>query len=302
MVALFLFALSPPITTTSTPTSFSVATGESAASILSRLEHAGFIRSALATRIYLKLTGQEKKLVPGDFTLPSATPASDLIHILSLGPKDILLTIPEGWRREQIGIRLRALNPNFDYSGFIEATASIEGQLFPDSYLVPKDITTGQAIRLFTSNFAKKTNLYPQNPQDKNILIIASLIEREANTVPDRPLVSSVINNRLALGMALQIDATVQYAIDSHTCLKDPFSCTWWQPVTDTKFPSIYNTYLHPELPPTPICNPGLSAITAAKNPDKSKYLYYITGNDGITRFARDLGSHQANVDKYLRL
>jgi UPF0755 protein len=302
MVALFLFALSPPISTTSTPISFSVATGESAASILSRLEHAELIRSALAARIYLKLTSQEKKLVPGDFTLPSATSASDIVHILSSGPKDILLTIPEGWRREQIGIRLQALNPNFDYSSFIEATASIEGQLFPDSYLVPKDITASQAIRLFTSNFVKKTGLNPQNLSDINVLIIASLIEREANTAPDRPLISSVIRNRLALGMALQIDATVQYANDSRTCLKDPFSCTWWRPVIDTKFPSVYNTYLHPNLPPTPICNPGLSAITAAKNPDTSKYLYYITGNDGITRFARDLGGHQANIDKYLRL
>jgi UPF0755 protein len=297
----YYYSLSAPLSDNMSSVNFQIRPGESTVSILARLEGQHVIRSALATRIYLKLHRIENKFVPGEFLLPVSAPTLEIIRQLMKGPQDVWVTFPEGWRREQIAARLQSINPNIDYASFIKNTATLEGQLFPDSYLLPKDITASQAITMLTSNFVKKTHLTVSNPEDQRILIIASLIEREANNSADRPLISSVIVNRLKIGMALQIDASVQYAIDSQTCQKHPLTCTWWQPIFATKFPSVFNTYLHPDLPPAPICNPGLSSIQAAKNPAKSTYFFYLTGNDGVTRFAQDSYGHQANIDKYLR-
>jgi len=301
VVTLYFFALTPASISTKASVNFLINRGESAASILSRLESQKLIRSSIVTRVYLKINNLEKKLVPGEFSLSGNNSTQEIIKGLMVGPKDIWVTFPEGWRREQIGARLLGINPNFNLDNFIKDTATIEGQLFPDSYLVPKDITSDQAIRMLTMNFSNKAKLNPQNAQDRNLLTIASLIEREGQNTHDRSLISSVIENRLNIGMALQVDASVQYATDSYNCQKNIVGCEWWKPVLDTKFPSLFNTYINPGLPPHPICNPGLSSIESAKNPNKSDFLYYITGNDGVTRFAKNLQEHQLNIDKYLK-
>jgi len=132
-------------------------------------------------------------------------------------------------------------------------------------------------------------------------LIIASLIEREVKTPADRAIVGGIISKRLDNGWPLQIDATVQYASATSHCSADPADCDWWQPITDTKFPSLFNTYLHSGLPPAPICNPGLASITASASPQDSQYWYYLTGTDGQTYFAQTLGEHNLNIDKHLK-
>lgn len=277
---------------------------ESAGSVLARLETAGYIRSALAAKFYLKFSRLEKKLSPGGYVLTPGLSVPEILQQLSHGPKNVWVTLPEGWRREQIGSRfasvLNSPSSTFDLDEFMRLTAHLEGRLFPDTYLIPPDISAPGVVSLLTSTFTKKTGL-SDSPADTQTLIIASLIEREVKTPADRAIVSGVISKRLDNGWPLQIDATVQYASATSRCSPDPADCDWWQPITDTKLPSLFNTYLHSGLPPAPICNPGLASITAAASPQDSPYWYYLTGTDGQTYFAQTLGEHNLNIDKHLK-
>lgn len=269
---------------------FTVLPAEPAASIVNRLQNAGLIRSSLAARVYLKFKGLDQKLRPGEYELSSSESLESIISKLSRGPKDIKITIPEGWRREQIAERLSVSIKNFDAREFILSTASLEGQLFPDTYHISPTATVPDIIAIMTRNFFQKSGL--ELPKDKDVLIIASLVEREANTDADRPTVAGIITKRLEAGWPLEIDATVQYGVN-----RGP---DWWKPIYNTKVPSVYNTYLNPGLPPAPISNPGLASILAALHPQETAYWFYITGNDGITRYARTLSEHNLNIDKYL--
>jgi UPF0755 protein len=131
----------------------------------------------------------------------------------------------------------------------------------------------------------------------EQIVTLASLIEREAKHAEDRPIVSSVIHNRLDIGMKLDIDATLQY-IKGY----DPIQKRWWpNNITneDKKSASLYNTYARTGLPPAPISNPGLSSLEAAVDPAKTDYLFYITDSNGVNRYAKTLDEHEANISRY---
>lgn len=288
------YQLSSPSSSSSPPQYFVITTGESASSVISRLASAGLIRSSLAAKIYLKLTGTTSSFRPGSYQLSAGSSFSQLISRLASGPADVWVTFPEGWRREQMAARLSSTFPDFPVTDFQKYTASLEGQLFPDTYLIPSTADTRMIISLLTANFAKKSGL--SMPTQTNILIIASLVEREAKTDPDRRLIAGILLKRLSEGMPLQVDATVQYAADSaHSTSK------FWQPIVDTHFTSPYNTYLHPGLPPGPIANPGSASIQAVLHPQVSAYYYYLTDSSGITHYAATLAEHNLNIDKYLR-
>jgi UPF0755 protein len=152
-----------------------------------------------------------------------------------------------------------------------------------------------------TNNFyrkAEQAGISKNDPNLKKIVIIASLIEREAKYDPDRPLVASVIYNRLKEGMPLQIDATVQYALGYSSSEK-----TWWRKDltnADLLIDSPFNTYKFSDLPPAPIANPGLSSLKAAVSPAKTLYLYYVSDKNGYLHFAKTLSEHNLNKEKYL--
>ena len=133
-------------------------------------------------------------------------------------------------------------------------------------------------------------------------VILASLIERETKTAEERPIVAGILINRLNVGMALQVDAAVQYAIGSTKCTVQSTKCDWWPILTknDLASASKFNTYKYPGLPPTPIANPGTSSLTAAFNPTGNDYWYYIHDNDGQIHYAKTLSEHNANIAKYL--
>ena len=137
-----------------------------------------------------------------------------------------------------------------------------------------------------------------QTLDDKNTLILASLLEREAKGLDDKKIVAGILLNRLHLAMPLQVDASVQYAKDS---LLKPEK--YWQPITreDLKIDSPYNTYKNSGLPPSPICNPGLNSLIAAYHPSPTDYIYYIHDTTGQIHYAKTLDEHNANVAKYLR-
>jgi UPF0755 protein len=272
---------------------FSITPHESASSVLTHLKSVGLIRSEMAIKIYLHLNQLTQKLKPGGYQLSQGFTPKQIIDELIKGPKDIWVTIPEGWRREQISLRLKTSLTGFDADRFNQITLGLEGQLFPDTYLFPAQATPSDVLRIFLSNFTKKTKLDPKDLKDRDILTLASLVEREAKIDTDRQIIAGILVKRLNAGWPLQVDASIQYVQGSPQ--------DWWPNVSDTKLPSLYNTYIYTGLPPGPICNPGLASIQAVQNPQDTPYWYYLTGLDGITRYAVDLDRHNQNIDKYLR-
>jgi len=301
LVVWYWWALQP-VNSSSQNISFVVSKSESGNSILTKLQAAGLLRSATASKIYLRLNNISQKLKPGGYVLTSSSSAARIFSTLVTGPKDIWITIPEGWRREQIAARLKNSLSDFDAYAFNALSATYEGQLFPDTYLIPAQAAPVDVLQIFLDNFTKKTNLNLDLVEDKNILILASLVEREAKTESDRRLVAGILAKRLTNNWPLQVDASVQYAISTKVCMATPIDvCDWWQNITDTKYPSAYNTYLSPGLPPGPICNPGLGSIQASRSPQVSPYWFYLTGTDGVTYYSKTLDEHNYNIDKYLR-
>ena len=294
-------------------TSFVITKQETASDIITRLANLHLIKSPFVAKAYLKLTGTDSKLKPGGYVLSPHLTLPETVALMVAGPKDVWVTFPEGWRREQFAARLHSTFPQFDTAEFLKLSQDQEGFLFPDTYLLPAEGSPSAILSILTTNFVKKTGLKPTEtrvipiaPASHSLsahatATLASLVEREAKTSPDRLLVAGILINRLREGWALQIDATVQYAADSTKCQPIPLDCDYWQPITSTQFSSPYNTYLHPGLPPAPIANPGLASITAVLAPTSSPYRYYLTDANGITHFASTLDQHNLNVDKYLR-
>jgi UPF0755 protein len=255
----------------------------------------------------LRLNNLSSRLKPGGYILTSDLSTSQILAILVSGPKDIRVTIPEGWRREQIAGKVASAlsgpGSRFDPTEFIEESATLEGQLFPDTYFISPQASSVDVIKLFTANFYKKTGLNVLDQPAQEVLIIASLIEREAKFDSERATIAGILSKRYGAGWPLQVDASVQYAADSYNCRNRPLTCDWWPPLTATQFPSAYNTYLHPGLPPTPISNPGLASINAARNKENTHtpFWYYLHDSQGKAHFATTLTEHQFNIDKYLK-
>lgn len=267
-----------------------VTPNQTAARTIRQLADNGLIKSSLAAKLYLQFSGLDQKIRPGTYSLSPALNLPAIFEVLTSGPKDIRVTIPEGWRREQVAARLSSALPSFDSQEFLLLTATLEGQLFPDTYLIPPTASTSEITDILLANFAKKSGL--GLPAQQDILILASLVEREAKADPDRAIIAGIFQKRLAAGWPLQVDASAQYALGT--------SRDWWPKNIDTKYPSPYNTYLQPGLPPSPIASPGLASIQAVLSPADSPYWYYLTGNDGRTYYARNLAEHNLNIDKYL--
>ena len=185
--------------------------------------------------------------------------------------------------------------PPFDLGGYKKGT-TLEGMLFPATYDVyPKKATASKFVQgqldAFDANFAKvdMSSARAVNLTEYDVVIIASMIDREALVPAERPIVAAVIWNRLRKDMLLQIDATIQYALGKTKPLLT---------YDDLKIDSPYNTYKHAGLPPTPISNPGLAALQAAANPTDDKYLYYVARNDGTGRHYFSTTYEQFLVDK----
>lgn len=288
--------LSPVNTSDNPPKMFIIQKGEGVRSIASNLKKEGFIRDQVVFFLLVKQLGIEKKIQAGSYRLSPSQNAEAIAKNLTIGTQDIWVTIPEGKRAEEIANILKDNLPSYDES-WREQLISSEGYLFPDTYLFPKEATIDMVISTMRKTFDQRYKDVTSNTNltQEEIVILASMIEREARHAEDRPLISSVIHNRLDLGMALQIDATIQYA-------KGKVGNNWWARVTAAEYKSVispYNTYLQPGLPPDPIANPGLSALKAAANPADTNYLYYITDQSGTNRYAKTNEEHLNNIKKY---
>lgn len=279
---------------------FVIDKGASIREIGNSLKKEGLIRDPVIFFIYIKLYGQDKNIQAGDYRLSSSMTLRKIVDGLNHGTLDRWVTISEGVRAEEIADLLAQNLLSFDESWRARLNEN-EGYLFPDTYLVPKDADIELVISILKGNFDKKIKEEGLDRDEQGLnraVIIASLIEREAKLEIDRPLVSSVINNRLRIGMKLDIDATIQYALGYQKDNK-----RWWkQSLTneDKKFDSPYNTYLNAGLPPTSISNPGIRAIQAALKPAATDYLYYISDATGKNHYAKTLQEHRANIQKFL--
>ncbi|HTU70492.1 MAG TPA: endolytic transglycosylase MltG [Candidatus Baltobacteraceae bacterium] len=284
--------------------------GASFSDIAALLEERGVIGNSFAFRILARLRHADVEVRAGAYAFAPHATAAEILEQLVTGGAQIAtwVTIPEGYRDSQIAHRLAAegvgaaeafersfRTTSLDVDG--TRTRGLEGFLFPSTYLVPLDATPAQVARQLTDQFFKELPsdaaqraraLHVTVPQ---AVTVASLVEREAKIDADRPLIAAVIYNRLRLGMPLQIDATIEYALPRY---KSELS------LHDLQVDSPYNTYRHDGLPPTPIANPGLPSLEAALHPAKTDALYYVYCGNGHHAFASTLAQHQANVARCL--
>lgn len=278
---------------------FVVQKGEEIKSITNKLKSKNLIKDPIIFFLMIKKLGLDKKIQAGDFRLSPSMTAQEIAQNLTHGTIDIWVTIIEGQRAEEIADTLEGKAPSYK-SSWRNQLIENEGYLFPDTYLIPKDADIDLLINLMRKNFDKKFESIKNsnNLSIQQIVIIASLIEREAKFQKDRALVASVILNRLKLSMSLQIDATVQYGLGYQRDEK-----TWWKKnltLEDLNINSSYNTYKSTGLPPGPISNAGLDALQAVINPAKTDYLYYISDKAGHLHFAKTIEGHNLNIQKYL--
>lgn len=291
--------ISPKDPDNNTPKIFIIEQGQGVRAIAKNLKDQGLIKDPVVFFLLTKQLRLDGKIQAGDYRLFPSMSATEIAKELTHGTLDIWITIPEGKRALEIAEELKEKMPKYEplWNGELEKN---EGYLFPDTYLFPKDANIETIISLMKNNFDlkyKTLNTSKTNLSKEEIVTLASLIEREAKHANDRPLVSSVINNRLNLGMKLDIDATLQYILGYQENQK-----RWWKEgltSQDKLINSSFNTYRVAGLPPGPISNPGLSSLEAAVNPAKTDYLYYITDKNGTNRYAETFEKHQENISKY---
>lgn len=290
--------------------SFVIDKGEGVSEITSQLKGQSLIKNELAFKIWLVVSGIAKKIRAGSYYLAPSMTTKEIAENLTKGSNDRWVTIVEGLRSEQIGEVLIKEGFAIDPMIWEKETKSLEGQLFPDSYLIPKTADQVKILAIINKNFQKKVvdglkaNFYKSKLSMSQVLILASIVEREAKKDTDRAIVAGILLKRLNNNWPLQVDASIQYAVASKNCsiLKSP--CDWWPDrltSLNLEINSPYNTYHNPDLPPGPICNPGLSAIKAVLEPSESPNWYYISGSDGLMHYAKTAEEHAINIQKYLK-
>lgn len=269
--------------------------------VLNKLEKQDKLRNKLLIKLKLAIDGKNINLNEGIYEISSETTLDNLIRSLENNSDNanlVKVTIPEGYNVEEIGERLEECGfftkeefinavKGYQLPDFIEVKDktryNLEGFLYPDTYLIQKGTNAEDIINMMIERFNTVVHQVEEENNTKldksklfDTITIASMIEKEARVEEDRPLIASVINNRLEKNMKLQLDATVLYSLGYHveTVLNKHLQVD-----------SLYNTYKYEGLPEGPICNPGIESIRAALNPKESNYIYYILQKDGSHYF-----------------
>lgn len=283
-----------------TQQAFVIKKGEGIREIANDLKNQGLIKDPVIFYLIVKRFELDQKIQAGNFKLSPSMNSVDIAKTLQVGTSDIKVVIPEGKRAQEIADKLKESVSTYDQSWRGQLNLN-EGYLFPDTYSFPQDVTIDQVIGIMRTNFEKKyseiKNVQNSSLSKTQIVILASMVEREAKNPEDRPLVASVLLNRLKLGMPLQIDATIQYVLGYQ-----PIEKTWWKKeitYADLKINSSYNTYTNTGLPPGPISNPGLDVLNAVVNPAQTNYIFYVSDKQGRNHYAATLAEHNANIAKY---
>ncbi len=280
---------------------FVIEQGEPLNTVIRRLESEKLIRSRLIFYLVIRQLGIEREIEAGTFRLSPSMDAYTLAEELTHGTDDTWITVVEGLRKEEIA---EVISDELDIPAVEIETLAEEGYLFPDTYLFPQTASAEGVVTEMRRNFDEKVTqeiidgAASQGLSLEELVILASLVEREANTDAGRREVASVMLRRIEEGMPLQIDATVQYVVGYDLDEK-----TWWKnglTFDDLEIESPYNTYVNTGLPPGPIASPSLSSMIAVSEADpNTPYLFYITGADGEMYYAEDLEGHNANIEQH---
>lgn len=301
-----------PVSNNTSSYDFLITKGSPASQIANKLREQGLISDSLAFRIYVQITGKSKKILAGEYSLSPSYSLLKIVDILGRGPIELWITIPEGLRREEIAERFANSLGKKDKTAFIQefltSSKAKEGYLFPDTYLFPKTASASAVVAKMLGTFDKKIDsgireqIVSRGYDLPEVTTLASIIERETKTQEERPIVAGILYNRLKAAWPLQADATLQYAVASVKCQGSDAKCNWWEALSkeDLEIKSGYNTYKFSGLPPTPICNPGLSSIKAAANPQDTDFWFYLHDVNGQIHYAQTISQHNENVRKYL--
>jgi UPF0755 protein len=292
------------------PVRFEIPSGRSATAILTDLEAAGVLRDARLTRIYLIYGLDDPPLHAGEYRFEEPLSAPDVLDHLVRGevvtwPVTLIegLTLEEtaaaiaaaGFGDEEVllremarGERIHQLDPE---------ARTLEGYLYPDTYHFARGTTEVEIVDTLVDTFVRRFRreveplLVGDSRTVREIVILASIVEKEARLEEERDIIASVYANRLRIGMALQADPTVIYAMKQLG--------TWDGNIRrrDLKLDSPYNTYVYPGLPPGPICSPRMANLAATARPADTPYFYFVSRNDGSHVFSRNYAEHRRNVD-----
>lgn len=290
---------------------FFVASGQGAYTVSNRLEEQGLIRSARTFQLYLAWNGMDTYIQTGTYRLSPALTARDIADtIVSATLTEVSFTVLSGWRMEEIAAALPTSGLSITPDEFINAASTpglvtggqtAEGFLFPGTYFLPRSTTAARLVQVLI----QQAQSYYTTPLEASFanhgltvyqaVTLASIIQREAVVDEEMPLIASVFYNRLAIGMSLQSDPTVQYALGYNDS-----QGTWWTnplSIADLYLNSPYNTYVYSGLPPGPICNPSPLALEAVANPAQSTYYFFQARCDGsgLHNFAETYEEHLRN-------
>ncbi|MGQ9646298.1 MAG: endolytic transglycosylase MltG [Thermodesulfobacteriota bacterium] len=315
LFSIYWFFLSPPSGPATTKTVM-IKKGTPLRKVLIHLQEEGIIRDASFFMGMTTLLGKKKEIKAGEYEFHTRMYPWQVLNLLATGQtKYHLLTIPEGLTLSQIAQLLEDLNLaekktflekafsprlllslGLPYSVASKSVSSVEGYLYPNTYHLMKEMSPEEIIQIMVQQFQRVFNrdwiqrASQLGMSQREVVILASIIEKEASLPEEKPIVSAVFHNRLKKKMPLQSDPTVIYGMKN-------FNGNLTR--ADLERPSPYNTYLFNGLPPTPICNPGKEAILAALYPSPVSYLYFVSRNDGSHHFSSTIEEHNRAVWKY---
>lgn len=291
---------------------FEVEKGKGPKNIAQDLKEAGIIRKKGPFLLAYKLIYSHRSLKAGEYEFLLPVSSKEVLSAITEGRVYLHpLTIPEGLTRKEIALLLES-SYFIDAKEFLEASSgpeeisnwdkdasSLEGYLFPETYHFPKGTPAEKIIEAMVSQFKKsfsdemRRRGYDLGMSVREVVTLASMVEKETSIPEERGLISAVFHNRMKRGMKLDCDPTIIYA------LKQEGRFAGRLRTKDLKFDTPYNTYLYPGLPPGPICNPGQKSIESALYPAEEDYLYFVSKNDGSHHFSRTLKEHLRAVRKY---
>ena len=312
IIFIVIFLLIPQKTLIFQEKIITIERGETSFNIAFKLKDQGIINNPYFFLLNAFLKNNIKTLQAGEYLLNSKMTNDEIINILAKGETiKNKITIIEGWTNKDIAEYLEKINlfeknkildlinsNSFNFDFLKNNTGTLEGYLFPDTYLLEKNETEEGAIKIILENFNKKLTpelreeIIRQNKTIFEIITMASLIEKEVITYEDKRIVSGILWKRIDIKMPLQVDATILYALKEH---KTRIS------IEDTKIDSLYNTYKYRGLPLGPICNPGIESIKAAIYPIENNYWYYLSKPNKETVFSKTLEEHNINKNIYLK-
>lgn len=288
---------------------FKIERGELAIDIARRLEQSGVIRSSILFRLMMRIAGYESLIKAGTYAVKPEMRAKDILAMMVQGRQELVrITVPEGFTLRKTAMLLDA-NKVIDYDSFMKVATSLsflerlglvgpslEGYLFPETYMMAADQAPESVAATMVDVFKARIAELPEMAhlsRDKIFekLIVASIIEREYRSKEEAPLIASVFDNRLRIGMALQSCATVEYVLTERRGKPHPKRIF----DRDIQIEDPYNTYSQNGLPPGPICSPGMTALTASVRPARTDYLYFrlLDADRGKHTFSKSLGEHQ---------